>query len=67
MGRPYYDFFLRIFGLPLLLADGDRAADRLAPHLGRALLKTLRWPIGVALVTGAVLIVARRRLVAARA
>ncbi len=31
IGRPYYDFFLRSFGLPLAAADGDRAADRLAP------------------------------------
>ncbi len=30
IGRPYYDFFLRAFGLPLLLADGHRPADRLA-------------------------------------
>ena len=34
LGQGYYDFFLRIFGLPLLLLMGDRPADRLAALLG---------------------------------
>ncbi len=32
-GRPYYDFFLRIFGLPLLLLMGIGPLDRLAARL----------------------------------
>ena len=32
VGAPYFDFFLRVLGLPLLLADGHRAARRLAAH-----------------------------------
>ncbi len=57
MGRPYYDFFLRIFGLPLLLLMGIGPLIAWRSTTGRALLKTLRWPLGVALVTGATLIV----------
>ncbi len=56
MGRPYYDFFLRIFGLPLLLLMGIGPLVAWRRTSGSALLKTLRWPIGVALATGAVLI-----------
>src|SRR5580765_2707660 len=56
MGRPYYDFFLRIFGLPLLLLMGIGPLVAWRRTTSRALLKTLRWPIGVAAVTGAVLI-----------
>jgi cytochrome c-type biogenesis protein CcmF len=56
MGRPYYDFFLRIFGLPLLLLMGIGPLIAWRRTTSRALLKTLRWPIGIALVTGAILI-----------
>src|SRR3954451_1636837 len=58
IGRPYYDFFLRIFGLPLLLLMriGPLIAWRRASV--RALVKTLRWPIAVALLAGAALIAA---------
>ena len=56
IGRPYFDFFLRIFGLPLLLLMGIGPLIAWRRTLGRALLKTLRWPIGVALVAGVVLI-----------
>ena len=56
MGRPYYDFFLRIFGLPLLLLMGIGPLIAWRRTSARSLLKTLRWPIGVALVTGIVLI-----------
>ena len=68
IGRPYYDFFLRIFGLPLLLlmGIGPLIAWRRTSR-PRAAARRSRWPIGVALVTGVVLVVARRRLVAARA
>src|SRR5262249_52952071 len=56
MGRPYFDFFLRIFGLPLLLLMGIGPLVAWRRTSGRSLLRTLRWPIGVAAVTGAVLI-----------
>jgi cytochrome c-type biogenesis protein CcmF len=56
IGRPYFDFFLRIFGLPLLLLMGIGPLIAWRRTSGSALLRTLRWPIGVALVTGAVLI-----------
>src|SRR6476469_8090290 len=56
MGRPYYYFFLRIFGLPLLLLMGIGPLVAWRRTSGKALLKTLRWPMGVALVTGAILI-----------
>ena len=35
VSTPYYNFFLVIFGLPLLAADRDRAADRVAKGVGR--------------------------------
>jgi cytochrome c-type biogenesis protein CcmF len=56
VGPPYYNFFLRAFGLPLLLLMG------LGPLLAwrRASVKGLRrsflWPTIVALATGAVLL-----------
>ena len=34
MSRPYYDFFLRIFGLPLLLLMGIGPLDRVAARVG---------------------------------
>ena len=67
IGRPYYDFFLRIFGLPLLLLMGIGPLIAWRRTSGSSLLKSLRWPIGVALVTGVALDRARCRLVAARA
>ncbi len=56
IGRPYFDFFLRAFGLPLLLLMGIGPLIAWRRTSVRALVKTLRWPIGVALVTGAVLV-----------
>src|SRR3954462_5052190 len=58
IGRPYYDFFLRIFGLPLLLLMGIGPLIAWRRASARALLKTLRWPIAAALVAGAALIAA---------
>ncbi|MGZ8687302.1 MAG: heme lyase CcmF/NrfE family subunit, partial [Gaiellaceae bacterium] len=57
VGRPYYDFFLRIFGLPLLLlmGIGPLIAWRRASLPG--LLRTLAWPGGIALAAGIVLLV----------
>jgi cytochrome c-type biogenesis protein CcmF len=56
LGRSYYDFFLRIFGLPLLLlmGIGPLIAWRRA-SLG-SLLTTFRAPTLVALATGAALL-----------
>src|SRR6201995_4250282 len=56
MGRPYYDFFLRAFGLPLLLLMGIGPLVAWRKTSARSLLRTLAWPIGVALVTGSVLL-----------
>ncbi len=56
MSRPYYDFFLRIFGLPLLLLMGIGPLIAWRRASVRSLLKTLRWPIGVSIVAGAILI-----------
>src|SRR5215468_4975289 len=58
IGRPYYDFFLRTFGLPLLLLMGIGPLIAWRRASARSLVKTLRWPILAALVTGAALIVA---------
>ncbi len=57
LGREYYDFFLRAFGLPLLLLMGVGpliAWRRASLH---SLLTSFRWPTGVAVVTGVVLLV----------
>ena len=56
VGRPYYDFFLRIFGLPLLalMGIGPLVAWRRASL--RSLAQALVWPGAVALVTGVVLL-----------
>jgi len=56
MGRPYYDFFLRAFGLPLLvlMGIGPLVAWRRASL--RALLRTLRWPLGASVIAGIALI-----------
>ena len=50
IGRPYFDFFLRAFGLPLLLLMGIGPLIAWRRTSVRALVRTLRWPIGVALV-----------------
>jgi cytochrome c-type biogenesis protein CcmF len=58
VGRPWYDFFLRVFGLPLLLLMG------IGPLIAwrRASLSSLKrvffWPTAFALAVGIVLIVA---------
>ncbi len=52
IGRPYFDFFLRIFGLPLLLLMGIGPLVAWRRSSGKALLKSLRWPIGVSVVAG---------------
>jgi len=56
VGRPYFDFFLRIFGLPLLLlmGVGPLIAWRRASLKG--LGRTFLWPAAVAIVTGVALL-----------
>jgi cytochrome c-type biogenesis protein CcmF len=56
MGRPYYDFFLRAFGLPLLLLMGIGPLIAWRKTSVRALAKTLVWPVATSIVTGIVLI-----------
>jgi cytochrome c-type biogenesis protein CcmF len=57
LGREYYDFFLRVFGLPLLLLMGIGPLIAWRRASLRSLLTTFRWPTAVALVTGVVLLV----------
>ncbi|MDQ3381446.1 MAG: cytochrome c biogenesis protein CcsA [Actinomycetota bacterium] len=57
LGREYYDFFLRIFGLPLLLLMGIGPLIAWRKASLRSLLTTFRWPTGVAFATGAILLV----------
>ena len=56
VGRPYYDFFLRIFGLPLLLLMGIGPLVAWRRASLRGLAKTFAWPRGIALATGVVLV-----------
>src|SRR3954466_3279857 len=56
IGRPYYDFFLRAFGLPLLLLMGIGPLIAWRRTSVRALAKTLAWPAEVTLVCGIVLV-----------
>jgi cytochrome c-type biogenesis protein CcmF len=56
IGRPYYDFFLRIFGLPLLLLMGIGPLVAWRRQSLRALGQAVLWPAAIALVAGAVLI-----------
>ena len=56
VGRPYYDFFLRSFGLPLLLLMGIGPLIAWRRASLRGLGKTFAWPAGLAVVTGAILI-----------
>jgi cytochrome c-type biogenesis protein CcmF len=56
LGRSYYDFFLRVFGLPLLLLMGIGPLVAWRRASLRSLLTTFRWPTGVALLAGIVLL-----------
>ena len=58
IGPPYYNFFLRAFGLPLLLlmAIGPLIAWRRASL--RSVGRTFAWPFGFSLATGATLVAA---------
>src|SRR5690349_23435760 len=56
IGRPYYDFFLRTFGLPLLLLMGIGPLVAWRKTSLRGLTRTLAWPIAAAAVTGVALV-----------
>ncbi len=56
MGRPYFDFFLRIFGLPLLLLMGIGPLIAWRRASVKGLGKTFLWPFAVAVGSGVVLI-----------
>src|SRR5438132_7224078 len=56
VGRPYYDFFLRTFGLPLLLLMGIGPLVAWRRASLRALRRTFVWPAGVAVAVGIVLL-----------
>jgi cytochrome c-type biogenesis protein CcmF len=56
LGREYYDFFLRMFGLPLLLLMGIGPLIAWRRASLKSLLTTFRWPTAVALVTGGALL-----------
>jgi cytochrome c-type biogenesis protein CcmF len=57
VSSPYYNFFLRVFGLPLLLlmAIGPLVAWRRASL--RSLGRSFAWPAGFALVVGLILLI----------
>jgi cytochrome c-type biogenesis protein CcmF len=56
LGRSYYDFFLRIFGLPLLLLMGIGPLIAWRRASLRSLLTTFRWSTAVAVVAGGILL-----------
>jgi cytochrome c-type biogenesis protein CcmF len=56
VGRGYYDFFLRVFGLPLLLLMGIGPLVAWRRASLRSLALTFAWPAGVAVVAGIVLL-----------
>jgi cytochrome c-type biogenesis protein CcmF len=56
IGRPYYDFFLRAFGLPLLLLMGIGPLVAWRKASVRGLVKLLAWPIAVSILCGIALV-----------
>jgi cytochrome c-type biogenesis protein CcmF len=58
IGRPYYDFFLRAFGLPLLLLMGIGPLIAWRRTSARALVRTLAWPIAASAACGVALVFA---------
>src|SRR5881227_1340567 len=58
IGRPYYDFFLRAFGLPLLLLMGIGPLIAWRRTSVRALGRILAWPVAAAVVSGVILVAA---------
>jgi cytochrome c-type biogenesis protein CcmF len=58
VGPPYYDFFLRTLGLPLLLLTGIGPLIAWRRASLRSLCRGLAWPAGVATIVGAGLVAA---------
>src|SRR5581483_6887154 len=58
VGRPYYDFFLRAFGLPLLLLMGIGPLVAWRRASLRSLARTFLWPFVLAVAAGGGLIAA---------
>jgi cytochrome c-type biogenesis protein CcmF len=56
VGRPYYDFFLRTFGLPLLLLMGIGPLIAWRRASLRSLGRMFLWPAGFAVAVGVVLL-----------
>jgi cytochrome c-type biogenesis protein CcmF len=56
VGPPYYNFFLKAFGLPLLLLMGIGPLIAWRRASLRGLGRTFAWPLGVALAGGVVLL-----------
>jgi cytochrome c-type biogenesis protein CcmF len=56
VGPPYFDFFLRVLGLPLLLLMGIGPLVAWRRSSLRALGASLLWPAAVALATGVLLL-----------
>ena len=56
MGRPYFDFFLRIFGLPLLLLMGIGPMIAWRRASLRGVGRTFLWPFLVSVAVGFVLL-----------
>ncbi len=56
VGSPYFNFFLRVFGLPLLLLMGIGPLVAWRRASLRSLGRTFAWPAAVALATGVVLV-----------
>jgi cytochrome c-type biogenesis protein CcmF len=56
VGAPYYNFFLLVFGLPLLLLMGIGPLVAWRRASLRSVGRSLAWPLGVALATGLVLL-----------
>ncbi len=57
VGRPYFDFFFRLFGLPLLLLMGVGPLIAWRRASLRGLGRTFVWPAAVAVATGVVLLI----------
>src|SRR5215217_3789383 len=56
VSAPYYNFFLLVFGLPLLLLMGIGPLVAWRRASLRSLGRSLAWPLGAALATGLVLL-----------
>jgi cytochrome c-type biogenesis protein CcmF len=56
IGRPYYDFFLRTFGLPLLLLMGIGPLIAWRRASLRSLGRTFVWPASIAVAVGLLLV-----------